>query len=62
MEHNIGFDYEVQKKVLLDIKLKLSGLENICIKSSDYVSCAYESKWWVGLVIELDRTKPRCIN
>ena len=28
---------------------------SICNDLSDYVDCLYESKWWVGLVIEVDR-------
>ena len=41
------------------LKHNLLGIQqkhtSICIESSDYVACVYESKWWVGLVIEVDR-------
>ena len=40
------------KHNLLGIQQKYTS---ICIESSDYVACVYESKWWVGLVIEVDR-------
>ena len=39
------------KHNLVSIQQKHTG---ICIESSDYFPCVYETKWWVQLVIEVD--------